>query len=116
MLSEAIERSFSYHPPRPGQPERYGEIRAVAKQLAYLVEDHCPAGRERSLAMTHLEAAVMWANAAIAREDPERSREVHANRGRPPARLLKPFAPAEAVIAALDPASDGDGDGAGDPR
>jgi hypothetical protein len=68
MPAQLIEQAFSYHPPRPGQPERYEAIRGKAKELAYLLDELCPLSRERSVAMTHLETAVMWANAAIARE------------------------------------------------
>jgi hypothetical protein len=32
-----------------------------------LINDLCPESREKSLAITNLEQAVMWANAAIAR-------------------------------------------------
>jgi hypothetical protein len=63
-----IDAAFKYHPPKEGQPERYAEIRAEARLLALRLVKLCPPGRERSLALTKLEEAVMWANAAIARE------------------------------------------------
>lgn len=66
-LDSTIETNFSYHAPREGQPEIYGQLRAQAKDLAYLVAALVPAGRERSLAMTKLEECVMWANAGVAR-------------------------------------------------
>ena len=62
-----IESAFTYHAPKPGQPELYAKIRERAKALAYLIEDTVPDSREKSLAMTKLEEAVMWANAGIAR-------------------------------------------------
>ena len=64
---EQIEKCFTYHPPKDGQPEDYTHIRQTAKNLAYTFEALCPDSREKSLAMTKLEEAVMWANAAIAR-------------------------------------------------
>ena len=64
-----IDRNFTYHPPKPGQPERYAAIRAKAKELAELIDAECPQSRERSIAMTDLENCVMWANAAIARNE-----------------------------------------------
>jgi hypothetical protein len=67
VVDEEIERNFTYHPPGPGQPETYTRLRGKAKELAYLIAELCPAGRERSLALTQLETAVMWANAAVAR-------------------------------------------------
>lgn len=66
-IKEQIENNFMYHAPRHGQPERYTAIREKAKELAYLIEESCPASRERSIAFTELETAVMWANASIAR-------------------------------------------------
>lgn len=64
-----IEKNFTYHAPRPDQISRYTEIRFYAKKLAELFEMNCPESRELSLAMTKLEEAVMWANAAIARNE-----------------------------------------------
>lgn len=63
-----IERRFTYHDPDKGRAERHAFVRAKAKELAELVCDACPDGRERSLALTKIEEAVMWANASIARE------------------------------------------------
>ena len=71
LTNNQIERNFTYHPVKPGQPEIYGEIRGTAKVFAYLIDKYCPNSREKSLAMTKLEEAVMWANAAIAREEEE---------------------------------------------
>lgn len=64
-----IETRFTYHPPKEGQPARYESLRQHFKDLAYIVEAECPDSRERSLALTKLEEAVMWANAAIARHE-----------------------------------------------
>lgn len=63
-----LERRFTYHAPKAGQPERYQEIRRVARMMARTVVETTPAGREQSLALTKLEEVVMWANAAVARE------------------------------------------------
>jgi len=68
-LNPKIENNFMYHPPKPGQPEKYTAIREKAKELAYLINDLTPVSREQSLAFTKLEEAVMWANAAIARNE-----------------------------------------------
>ena len=64
-----IENNFMYHAPKPGQAERYESIRAFAKDFAEHLMTSCPASRELSLALTHLEEAVMQANAAIARNE-----------------------------------------------
>jgi hypothetical protein len=64
-----IERDFTYHPPKGDQQERYQQIRNKAKELALLIADNTPASREQSLALTHLEEVVMFANASIARNE-----------------------------------------------
>jgi len=66
-LNPVIENNFKYHAPKEGQPEKYEAIREKAKELAYLFDAECPNSREKSLAFTKLEEAVMWANASIAR-------------------------------------------------
>ena len=58
---------FTYHAPQGDQVERYAAIRAEAYALACRLCELVPAGRERALALTHLEEAVMFANAGIAR-------------------------------------------------
>ena len=69
MTNAQIENNFSYHTPKEDQPERYEKIRNKAKMLAAYINENCPDSREKSLAFTKLEEAVMWANAAIARNE-----------------------------------------------
>lgn len=75
MSDPDLEKRFTYHAPKEGQPERYTQIRAKAKELAELVVELAPSSRERSLALTKIEEGVMWANAAIARETSEEKTE-----------------------------------------
>lgn len=63
MEKSDLDNRLTYHPPKPGQPEQYAEIRVRAKSLAEL----CQKSRELSLAFTKLEESTMRANAAIAR-------------------------------------------------
>ena len=69
MNISELQSNFTYHAPKPGQPEKYVVIRDTAKGLAMLINDNCPDSREKSLAMTKLEECVMWANASIARNE-----------------------------------------------
>ena len=69
MTHEDIEKNFSYHAPKDDQPERYEKIRHKAKMLAAYINEYCSDSREKSLAMTKIEEAVMWANASIARNE-----------------------------------------------
>lgn len=71
MTEKAIENNFTYHSPKDDQPERYTALRNRAKQLAHEINDLCPDSREKSLALTNLEQSIMWANAAIARNEKE---------------------------------------------
>lgn len=64
-----LDNIFTYHAPKGDQAERYEAIRTKARKLAELIEESCPDSREKSLANTKLEEAVMWANAAIARNE-----------------------------------------------
>jgi len=64
-----FDNIYTYHAPKEGQPARYEEIRAKAKELAELIDGNCPDSREKSLAHTKLEESVMWANASIARNE-----------------------------------------------
>lgn len=66
-LSNNLENVYKYHAPKEGQPEKHEAIRNKAKELAYLIDEICPASRERSIAHTNLEQVSMWANASIAR-------------------------------------------------
>lgn len=66
---QEIEKRFTYHDPKDGQTERYNLIRDNGKRLAYLIKHNTQPSREQSLAFTHLEQAIMWANASIARNE-----------------------------------------------
>ena len=68
-MNNQIENNFKYHSPKEWQPEKYTELRNKAKELAYLIDELCPASREKSLALTKIEESIMWANASIARNE-----------------------------------------------
>ena len=61
-----IESTFTYHAPNEEQQKRYVELRNKAKELAYMIQSHCPDSREKSIALTKLQETIMMANAAIA--------------------------------------------------
>ena len=64
-----LNNDFMYHAPKGTQPERYKQLRAKALEFANLVVDNTPDCREASIALTKIEEATMWANAAIARNE-----------------------------------------------
>lgn len=62
-----LEKRFNYHVPTPRKVGVHEIMRQECKALAYKIKALVPAGREQSLALTHLEDVMMWSNAAIAR-------------------------------------------------
>lgn len=66
-----IYKRFSCHPPLSGQSQRYVAIRDAVKIAALTIERLAPDSRERTIAIDKLDEAVMWANAAIARNEQE---------------------------------------------
>jgi hypothetical protein len=66
---EYLDKAFTYHQPKDDQPDRYQKLRDEGRGLAFDIIHLCPASRETSLALTKLEECIMWANAAIARNE-----------------------------------------------
>lgn len=64
-----LQKRFVHHPPKDGQTSRYAEIRDVLRLNAEYIMERTPKSREQSLALTKLEEAMFWANAAIARNE-----------------------------------------------
>lgn len=71
MKLEEIERIFTYHKPFGTQQDRYSILRSYARALAIVINENCPESREKSLALTNLQQAIMWANASIAINEKE---------------------------------------------
>lgn len=68
-LRELIDRGFTYRSPGGNQVERYESLRDHARALAQLIAQTTPPSREQTLAITKIEESIMWANAAIARNE-----------------------------------------------
>lgn len=65
--SDDLKNRFTYHKPKPESVPMFEQIRGRALDFAAQIEQLTPPSRERALALTKLEESVMWANAAIAR-------------------------------------------------
>lgn len=65
-IQEIMSR-FIHHEPKPGQPQKYRKIRALARDLAVHLCLEVPPSRELDQALLKLEECVMFANAGIAR-------------------------------------------------
>ena len=62
-----LETRFIYHAPNDEKAKKHQRLRAECGNLATIIRDLTPECREQSLAITAIEEAMMWANAAIAR-------------------------------------------------
>ncbi len=67
MSPSDIDNRFTYHAPDAVRAEKHEFVRRDIGTLANRLNDSLPEGREKSLAITHLEEVMFWANAAIAR-------------------------------------------------
>jgi hypothetical protein len=67
--SADINHRFDYHAPNAEKRTAHESVRAACKELAHKFDRDLPPGREKSLAITQLEQAMFWANAAIARNN-----------------------------------------------
>lgn len=67
-LKDRIERDMKHYPPRDNkEANQHAMVRAILREAALSLEKWCPEGREMRLALTKLEEAQFWANAALAR-------------------------------------------------
>jgi hypothetical protein len=64
---EELSRRFTYHQPDAARARQHANVRTWILEVATLLDEELPDGREKSLAVTHLEEATFWANAALAR-------------------------------------------------
>lgn len=65
----ALVQNHGFHPATSDrQKKRHADVRALFITTACLLNELLPAGRHRSLAMTELEKAEMWANRSLALE------------------------------------------------
>lgn len=63
-----LDHRFEFHPADTGEKRAaHHSVREACRSLAHALNELCPEGREKSLAITNLEQTMMWANAAIAR-------------------------------------------------
>jgi hypothetical protein len=57
-----------FHPaPNDEKRNAYTSVRAACATTAHHINASCPDGREKSVAITKLEEAMFWANAALTR-------------------------------------------------
>jgi hypothetical protein len=66
MSDDDLAAMFTYHPPGLSRKVSHERIRQAALAFARTVNKECPDSREKSLAITHIQTASMFANGALA--------------------------------------------------
>jgi hypothetical protein len=64
-------KTYAYHKPSVEGVAKIAALRKAFSDLHDTIEDLAPASRERSVALTNLETAAMWAIKAVVCNDPE---------------------------------------------
>lgn len=62
-----LRNRFNYHPPTGEKVEKHQLVRQLCLTLAEDLDEVLPDGRDKMLALTHLEQVMYSANASIAR-------------------------------------------------
>jgi len=78
-MNAQIEHNFRYHQPSGLDVVKHDRIRHKARELADLIDELLPqaAAREKAVAITKCEEAMMWACAGVCRH-PEPVRQIDA--------------------------------------
>jgi hypothetical protein len=64
-----IAHRFAFHPATSEEKrDAHTSVRQNCRTLADFLNEKLPEGREKSLALTAVEEAMLWGNAALARE------------------------------------------------
>ena len=72
MDASEIERRFAFHAATTDEKRNaHSSVRRRCWDLANFLNESLPDGREKSLAITHLEEVMMWGNASLARNNTE---------------------------------------------
>lgn len=70
-MRQRIENDFAFHAANTDEKKMaHTSVRNKCKDLALYIVDNVPAGREQALALTAVEEAMHWANAALAKANP----------------------------------------------
>jgi hypothetical protein len=66
-----MKKTFAYHKPSAAGLDKITKLREAFSRLHDEIEQLAPASREKSVALTNLETAAMWAIKAVVCNDPE---------------------------------------------
>ncbi len=68
--ADELETRFIHHPPTENQARRMARLRGECLELARVIDDLVPDGREKADALTNLDYVMYQSNAGIARREP----------------------------------------------
>lgn len=72
MDTHMLDNIFGYHPPQDQATiAKHEKVRRLCRELASELNDLVPPSPEQTLAIRGVETAMMYANAGIARVEPE---------------------------------------------
>lgn len=72
MDSHDLEHRFAFHAATTEEKrDAHTSVRQACRALADFLNNKLPEGREKALAITHLEEVMLWGNAALARQKEE---------------------------------------------
>lgn len=72
MHSDDLANRFAFHAATTEEKrDAHTSVRQNCRALADFLNEKLPEGREKSLAITHLEEVMFWGNAALARQNPQ---------------------------------------------
>ncbi len=66
-----IDKPYAYHKPSEDGHTRITELRQAFSNVAETIARVCPDSRQKSIAVTELETAAMWAIKAVVFNDPK---------------------------------------------
>ena len=70
ILQDDIDNRFMFHAAATTEKRNeHTSVREACRVLANHINERVPDGREKSLAITHLELVMFWGNAGIARDN-----------------------------------------------
>jgi hypothetical protein len=69
LSEDDLRKRFIYHHSSRSQSDTLNEIALFYFNFAKIMNEHCPDSREKSLMITRLEEAEMWAFSSVMRND-----------------------------------------------
>lgn len=71
LAETGIKKAYNYHKPSEDGLSKIKQIRRAGTMLDNMIQELAPHSRERSIAITELETAIMWAIKAVVINDPQ---------------------------------------------